>query len=312
MSERERYLTLTSVLVVGLLLLTSLASQASDSVSCTYILYPDGHADIRIVYNVTGKDFVEIRLERGYVNESITVFSDNGMPLPYVLKPGGEIIVNTTYLSNVTVEYEAVVGVVLNEVQVNAVINPLGPAEVILPLNSALLYFNGSPRVTTVTDSSGKQFYIVLSYDKGGTYEVSFLLLPPTETTTTGAPGPQTSPQPSGGAVIPTILILALAGAAAVALLAFFILKRRLEKAPEIEPLLEYGFDERDKVILKTLGMGEATLSDLSKATGLNKSVVWRRLERLRELGYVEKIYSRGKYIYRLTEKGFKTLRELG
>lgn len=90
-----------------------------------------------------------------------------------------------------------------------------------------------------------------------------------------------------------TILILALAAAAATALLMFIIMKRRFEKAPEIEPLLEYGFDERDKVILKTLGTGEATLSDLSKTTGLNKSVVWRRLERLRELGYVEKIYSR-------------------
>ncbi len=310
MSERKRYLTLTIILVVGLLLFTNLTSRGSDNVSCTYILYPDGHADIRIVYNVTGKDFVEIKLESGYVNETITVFSNGGIPLPYVFKPDGKIIVNTTYLSNVTVEYEAVVGEVLNEVQVNTVINPLGPAEVILPPNSALLYFNGSPKINTITDSSGKQFYIVLSYGEGGTYEISFLLLPLMETTTT-TPGPQTSPQPSEGAVTSTILILALAAAAATALLVFITMKRRFEKAPEIEPLLEYGFDERDKAILKTLGTGEATLSDLSKTTGLNKSVVWRRLERLRELGYVEKIYSRGKSIYRLTERGYKTLKEL-
>ncbi len=311
MSKRKHYPTLMIMLVASLLLFTNIVFQASDNVSCTYILYPDGHADIKIVYNVTGKDFVEIKLERGYVSETITVFSDSGIPLPYVLEPDGRVIVNTTYLSNITVEYEAVVGEALTEVQVNTVINPLGPAEVILPPNSALLYFNGSPRITTITDPSGMQFYIVLSYDREGTYEISFLLLPPTETTTTGTSGPQTSPQPSEGAVTSTILILALAGVAAAALLVFFIMKRRFEKAPEIEPLLEYGFDERDKVILKTLGMGEATLSDLSKTTGLNKSVVWRRLERLRELGYVEKIYSRGKSIYRLTERGFKTLKEL-
>lgn len=294
--------------MVGLLFFGVISSKASSDLKYTYVLYPDGHADIKVICNVSGRDFLELKLEKGYVDETITVFSDSGMPLPYILEADGRIIINTSNLSNVTIEYEAVVGNVLTEVQVNVLISPLGPAEVILPLNSALLYFSGSPRIATVSDPTGKQLYIVLSYEKAGAYELSFLLLPRTETFTE-KPSTQTTPPVGAGTF--NMLVLILVGVAAIALLGYFIMRRRLEKAPEIEPLLEYGFDERDKAILKTLGGGEATLSDLSKLTGLNKSVVWRRLERLRELGYVEKGYSRGKSIYRLTQKGLKILKDL-
>ncbi len=309
MRERRRYLIVLTCL--GLLLFCSLTPRASSDLKYTYILYPDGHADIKIVCNVTGKEFLELRLEKGYVSETITVFSDS-MPLPYALEPDGRIIINTSYLNNVVIEYEAIVGNVTAEVQVNVFINPLGPADVILPLNSALLYFTDSPQIAAVSDPTSKQFYIVLSYGSAGTYELRFLLLPRTETeTSVVTPGTQPSP-PTGGVGISNTLVLTLVGVAAAALLGYFIMRRRLKKAPEIEPLLEYGFDERDKAILRTLSKGEATLSDLSKAIGLNKSVIWRRLERLRELGYVEKGYSRGKSIYRLTQKGLKTLKELG
>lgn len=298
------------ILVVGLLFFGVISSKASSDLKYTYVLYPDGHADIKVICNVSGREFLELKLERGYVNETITVFSDSGMPLPYMLEADGRIIINTSNLSSVIIEYDAVVGNVFTEVQVNVLINPLGPAEVILPLNSALLYFSDSPQITTVSDPTGKQFYIVLSYEEAGTYELSFLLLPRTETFT-GTPGTQTTSPPAEAGTF-NMFVLILVGVAAVALLGYFIMRRRLEKTPEIEPLLEYGFDERDKAILKILGNGEATLSDLSKATGINKSVVWRRLERLRELGYVEKGYSRGKSIYRLTQKGLKTLKDLG
>lgn len=305
-----RRLYLIILVCVVLLLSRSLAPQASSDIKYTYVLYPDGHADIKVVCNVTGKETLELRLEKGYMDMTITVFSDSGTPLPYVLEPDGRIIINTSYLNNVTIEYEAVVGNVSAEVQVNVLISPLGPADVILPLNSALLYFSGSPQVSTISDPTGKNFYIVLSYDKAGTYKISFLLLPHTETPTK-TPSPQTSPTPESVGV-PTTPILILVGVAAAASLGYFIMRRKLEKETAIEPLLEQGFDERDKAILKALGSGEATLSDLSKTVRLNKSVVWRRLERLRELGYVEKGYSRGKSIYRLTQKGLKTLKDLG
>ena len=308
MREKGRYLIILTF--VSLLLLKGLVSQASSDLRYTYVLYPDGRANIKIVCNVTGKEFLELRLEEGYSDETITVFSESGIPLPYVLEPDGRIIINTSYLNNVTIEYEAVVGNIIAEVQVNVRINPLGPADVILPLNSALLYFSGSPQITTVSDPTGKQFYIVLSYDRAGTYELSFLLLPKTEVpTSTPSPSPS---QPTESAGIYNIFILLLVGLTTAALLGYFIIRRGLKKTHEIEPLLEYGFDERDKAILRALSSGEATLSDLSKSIGLNKSVIWRRLERLRELGYVEKGYSRGKSIYRLTQKGLKALKELG
>ncbi|MEM3923699.1 MAG: winged helix-turn-helix transcriptional regulator [Zestosphaera sp.] len=297
------------ILTIGLLLFGGLALKASDGLRYTYILYPDGHAHVKVVCNVSGKEILELKLERGYVNETIMAFSDSGMPLPYILSPDGKIVVDVSNLSSVTIEYEAVVGSVFTEVQVNVLINPLGPADVILPPNSALLYFSGSPQITTVSDSTGKQFYLVLSYDSAGTYEVSFLLLPRTELPTETLSSQTTPPSSEAGAF--DTLIFILVGVAVTALLGYFIIRRRLEKTSEIEPLLEHGFDERDKAILKTLSSGEATLSDLSKAVRLNKSVVWRRLERLRELGYVEKGYSRGKSIYRLTQKGSKILKDL-
>ncbi|MEO3993173.1 MAG: winged helix-turn-helix transcriptional regulator [Desulfurococcaceae archaeon TW002] len=305
-----RRLYLITLVCVVLLLLESLAPQASSDIKYTYVLYPDGHADIKVVCNVTGRETLELKLEKGYIDMTIIVFSDSEIPLPYILEPDGRIIINTSYLNSVTIEYEAVVGNVSAEVQVDVLISPLGPADVILPLNSALLYFSGSPQVSTLSDPTDKKFYIVLSYDKAGTYKLSFLLLPLLETPTK-TPTSQTSP-PLEDVGVPTTLILILVGTAAVALLGYFIIRKRLGKEAVIEPLLEQGFDERDKAILKALGSGEATLSELSKLVRLNKSVVWRRLEKLRKLGYVEKGYSRGKSIYRLTQKGSKTLKDLG
>lgn len=298
------------ILIVGLLFFGVLSPKASSDLKYTYVLYPDGHADIKVICNVSGRDFLELKLEDGYVSETIIVFSDSGMPLPHVLEADGRIIIDTSNLSMVIIEYEAIVGSVFAEVQVDVFINPLGPAEVILPLNSALLYFNGSPRVATVGDPAGKQSYIVLSYEKAGAYELSFLLLPQTDTFT-GTPGTQTT-TPPGVTGMFNMYVLVLVGVAAAALLGYFIMRKGFKKASEVEPLLEHGFDERDKAILKALSYGETTLSDLSRMTRLNKSVVWRRLEKLRELGYVEKSYSRGESVYVLTQKGLKILKDLG
>lgn len=316
---------LMSFFIITLLLTTAVTPSSSFNVRHRYVLNPDGTATIiTIVENIVGEGTVKIKLEKEYIEESLTAFSPDGMPLPTATTPEGEVVLDVSGLSNITVEYVARVGELIGDVQINAIISPLGPAEVVLPSNSALLYFNGSPQIGTRSDASGKYTYIILKFNSGGHYEVNYLMLPTAETmpttpatpttpkpTTTPATTPTTMPTtspPKGD--ITEYLVMALLATALLVLIIYFIIRRRIA-GQSVEPLIETGFDDRDKAILKALSEGEASLTDLSKITKLNKSVVWRRLERLRNLGYVEKAYSRGMSVYRLTPKGLKLLKEL-
>ncbi|MEM2075557.1 MAG: winged helix-turn-helix domain-containing protein [Zestosphaera sp.] len=316
---------LASLVILALLVATALTPSSSFNVRYRYVLNPDGTSSILVVVsNIVDEKSVRIKLERNYLENSLMAFSSEGMPLPTTITPEGEVVLDVIGLSNVTIEYVARVGELVNDVQINTLISPLGPAEVVLPPNSALLYFNGSPRVGTRSDASGKYTYVILEFDSGGRYEVNYLVLLTTETRTTTPPvtpttkptTPATTPTatpttipPSEGEGIARYVVVALLVIALLSLIVYFLLRRRITSS-SVEPLIETGFDERDKAILKALSENEASLTDLSKATKLNKSVVWRRLERLRSLGYVEKGYSRGMSIYRLTPKGLKLLKE--
>ncbi|MEM0015420.1 MAG: winged helix-turn-helix domain-containing protein [Zestosphaera sp.] len=333
---------LASLVILALLVATALTPSSSFNVRYRYVLNPDGTSSILVVVsNIVDEKSVRIKLERNYLENSLMAFSSEGMPLPTTITPEGEVVLDVIGLSNVTIEYVARVGELVNDVQINTLISPLGPAEVVLPPNSALLYFNGSPRVGTRSDASGKYTYVILEFDSGGRYEVNYLALLTTETRTTTPPvtpttkpatpattptvtpttiPPSTTPAttptvtpttipPSEGEGIARYVVVALLVIALLSLIVYFLLRRRITSS-SVEPLIETGFDERDKAILKVLSENEASLTDLSKATKLNKSVVWRRLERLRSLGYVEKGYSRGMSIYRLTPKGLKLLKE--
>jgi len=62
--------------------------------------------------------------------------------------------------------------------------------------------------------------------------------------------------------------------------------------------------DKRDNMILNVLKeRGELSLIELSKITKLSKSVVWRRVQKLSKLGYVETRYVSGKLIVKLSSK---------
>ncbi|MEM2020635.1 MAG: winged helix-turn-helix domain-containing protein [Zestosphaera sp.] len=274
-----------------------------------YVLNIDGSASISVIVDgISGEGTIRIGLERGYIENSLMVFSSEGMPLPSRITPEGEVELDVSGLSDVTVEYDAYVGVVYEEVVINVIIQPSGPAEVVLPPNSALLYFNGTPNVETRSDSSGRYVYVILKFDSGGVYEIRYLILSLATTPTS-----LTTATPPGEAGVNTFsLLLILIIIAILALILFIIIRRRIRGYAPTEPLIETGFDERDKVILKVLSSGEIALTELAEATGLNKSVVWRRLEKLRSLGLVEKGYSHGKSVYRLTSKGLKVLKELG
>ncbi len=70
----------------------------------------------------------------------------------------------------------------------------------------------------------------------------------------------------------------------------------------EAKPPLE--LDERDHSILKALAEGEENISSLARKTGLSKSVVWRRIQKLARLGLVEREDRGGSTYIRLTSRG--------
>ena len=74
----------------------------------------------------------------------------------------------------------------------------------------------------------------------------------------------------------------------------------------EATPSME--LDERDYSILKTLAGGEENISSLARKTGLSKSVVWRRIQKLARLGLVEREDRGGSTYIRLTDKGRKEI----
>ncbi len=68
------------------------------------------------------------------------------------------------------------------------------------------------------------------------------------------------------------------------------------------------GLDERDMMILESLSGGELSLSEIARRVGLNKSVVWRRVNRMMREGYLERRVVKGRTLYRLTVKGLKAV----
>ncbi len=74
---------------------------------------------------------------------------------------------------------------------------------------------------------------------------------------------------------------------------------------PEHTELPPTDLDERDITLMRVIGeIGETTISELAKRTGLSKSVVWRRVRKLTDLGMISKEDVGAKSILRLTDKG--------
>ena len=132
-------------------------------------------------------------------------------------------------------------------------------------------------------------------------------MIPPV-TTTSGITTPPISPTPPGGGEDWTFRGLLIGGIMAVVFAAALLLYRRKKVEKDVELEMLEGLDDRDLSIIRALKDREMSLSDISRALGLNKSVVWRRVKRLTQLGYLEKKVVKGKTIYTLTGKGREIL----
>ena len=274
-----------NVLALALITLTLLSSVQASAI---YNLQPDGSAIV--IVKVESLNTLTVTLEvKGAVPEEVLAFNQDGDPLPVDLNNS----ILTVYTMNSTVS-TIVYTVKLAEedgilwrVQVDTNI----PTVIVLPEGSGISSFSSGGSVEVV---DGK---LAVRFQDPGVHTVEYLYAPeeavtiaPTLTSTpTTATSPATHAQPTlpwaGPETLVEILIAVLVASAAVA---YYVFRRR--RKTEVEPVVsDRILDERDRAILNALDRyGQMTLADLSKAAGLHKSTVWRRVRKLRELGLVE------------------------
>jgi DNA-binding transcriptional ArsR family regulator len=125
-------------------------------------------------------------------------------------------------------------------------------------------------------------------------------------------PTPTTQPTPPRGAQ--TWTIIAIGGSiAAIAVLAYFIIKRRRRPGVVVE-ISDYIRDDAARKIIKALKAAEGkglTQTEIARLTGLPKSSVSRRIRRLEQDGYITvKRVGKHNYIY-LTSKGEELARKI-
>ena len=295
---------LPALIVLTIIFLAAPYTYAAAGIDTTsYRLLLDGSAIITVVVTPpSNEDVIAVPLEKGYVDGSVVAFSKEGVPLIVNTSDGIAYVdvYNTTEL--VIITYEAVLGNVSDEGIIKVQINPLSKAVVYLPQDTALISASGNPDISAENDT------ILLVYASGGNYTIELFIVPPVTTTSGITTPPISSTPPPGGGEDWTFRGLLIGGIMAVVFAAALLLYRNKKVGKDVELEMLEGLDDRDLAIIRALKDREMSLSDISRALGLNKSVVWRRVKRLTQLGYLEKKVVKGKTIYTLTGKGREIL----
>ena len=304
-----RYALYALVALMVFCFLTSGISVSGSIAKAVYKLYIDGTASVTLFLNVPiNTNVVNVSLEPGYIDGSALALTPNGTPLYVDIVRSMARIEVYNLTSKIIFTYNAYLGNVSENTLVVDLIHLNSAGLIILPKEAALVNASGSPQVSLSNSS------ISLTYLKPGTYKVVFAILPPISSTTSqvSVGGSSITQAVNTGRklgfssrfyswLIGSLIILA------AAVLAYFFI-RRYSRMQVREFSIETGLDERDLMILKALREGNKSVSELSRALGLNKSVVWRRVKRLRSLGFLSMRVEKGKTIYGLTDLGIKAL----
>jgi len=299
-----------SILLI-LVMLTNLLGTPSSSgyiSEAVYRLYLDGTATITLFLAVPpNSDIINISLEPGYIGGSIVALTPNGTPLYVGVRDSTAMVEVYNLTSRLILTYNARIGNVSGNVLVTDLIHLKSTALVVLPRDSALVNASGKPQVSLSNRS------ISLLYLKPGTYEIAFIILPPllSPTPKGGFSTSASKPIPFEGSILKFLGLPFWITISVIfsAFLITYLLIARCRKA-KISISLREGLDERDMMILKALSGEEKSVSELSRILGLNKSVVWRRVRRLRGLGLLSMRVEKGKTIYGLTDSGLRVIRK--
>ncbi|GEM_PF-1081010 len=178
-------------------------------------------------------------------------------------------------------------------------------------INNPKIVFKIPGEVDVIYNSTEKGFrkyesggYTVFEFSGVDAWTIIFQL----ELQETTTPNPTSTKTPAPDYALPIIIVVIIAIVAAI----FIVLKWR-EKTLIVEKI-DYTTDEASKQILKALKDSEnkgLTQSDISRITGLPKSVVSRRVRRLEEEGLLEvKRIGNRNYVY-LTSKGLELAKKI-
>jgi uncharacterized membrane protein len=173
----------------------------------------------------------------------------------------------------------------------------------------------------TTTSTSGTQASVTQSQTQSTTPSTSTSStqtttgsLPITSTTQISGTGrtssttAKTTPKERDNTLLYTILAVVLV----IIGIAYYLYKNKTSgQSGTVEPsLVDSQLDDRDLLLLKLISRGGHNISSLARESGLSKSVVWRRIRKLEELGLIETSKGLGKVDITLTDKGRNVLGE--
>jgi uncharacterized membrane protein len=284
-----------SLLLLVLLACTQLHALGSAGYTgyCVARVYADGGAVLEYRLSVEGAPAsIALSVPRDAVYVSV---SDGGDPAPYHYDEARGLLSFTTFTGRVAVRVYTL-GLTSKEgaiwrLQLGAV-----DLETLLALPGEALVVSVEPRdfgVRLVNNT------LHLVFKPGSVVKVEYTLIPATQP----APPPgQATPTatPAGGT--PTAWLLLVLGALALLAVAGALLLRARRGASGLVEVatVEEALDERDRLILEALkSAGEATAPTLQKATGIPKTPLYRKLEKLEKLGLVESEWRGGAKAYK-------------
>ena len=293
----NKYLFPLILLPIILSICTSGSFYSSTS-TYTYRFNCNGYGEVTItITNLTNYFSVPVYIDKFVLPETIIVTDDEGNLLPYDLLDKTTLLVYT-YNETDTI----IVSYTLNNFSIRnnvfeAIITPKAQSSIILPKDAGLIYFNGTAEVSVYDE------FITLRYDSPGTYIIEYICETTQPITTSMYPSPSTNTGNNGFSNTQNLtwIIIGIVIVVSLLLYLFYRRSRRVEAVISTSEI-----DERDIEIMKALLEGKETISGLAKKLGISKSIVWRRTNKLAELGFIEKETMRGKTLLSLTDKGRK------
>jgi uncharacterized membrane protein len=250
---------------------------------------------------------ITLRVPRDAVYVSV---SDGGDPAPYHYDEARGLLSFTTFSGRVTVRVYSL-GLTSKEGAIWRLQLGTVDLETLLALPGEALVVSVEPRdfgVRLVNNT------LHLVFKPGSTVRVEYTLIPTTQPAPPpGQVAPTTTPTtveetPEREKVTPTEgtpttwLLLALGALALLAAAGALLLRARRGASRLVEvATVEEALDERDKLILETLkNVGEATAPTIQKATGIPKTPLYRKLEKLEKMGLIESEWRGGAKVYRV------------
>ncbi len=264
-------------------------SSASYTGYCVVTVYPDGGAmlEYRLSVDATPAN-ITLRVPRDAVYVYV---GDGGDPAPYHYDETRGLLSFTTFTGRVAVRVYTL-GLTSKEGAIWRLQLGTVDLETLLALPGEALVVSVEPRdfgVRLVNNT------LHLVFKPGSAVRVEYTLIPATQ--------PAPPPGQAAPATTPTTAwLLLVLGALALLAVAGALLLRARRTASRLAgvAVVEEVLDERDRLILETLkNVGEATAPTLQKATGIPKTPLYRKLEKLEKMGLVESEWRGGAKVYK-------------